>query len=96
MNEQKWRLNKINAQRNGEYQEIYQQICGDPIPTLSDDLEMQVKIEQLAINFYLLGYKKARRESQIQMSQLRYQRKVLRERIKGLEKMLEDKGGNIK
>lgn len=95
-NKLSWRLTKIDASKNEEYQAIYNEICGEPIPTLSDNLEMQVRIEQLAINYYLLGYKKAQREYQPQISQLCFQRKVLNERLRGLEKMLEDKNENSK
>lgn len=89
-NKLSWRLTKIDASKNEEYQAIYNEICGEPIDILTEDLDFQVKIEQLAINNYLLGYKKASKEYQYDNAQLRHRCKVLSERVKGLEAILKE------
>lgn len=91
-----FRLLKIDNRKINDYRDVYEELCGAPIDVLVDDLSMQVKIEQLAIKNYLLGFKRGRAIYSKELAQLRHQRKVYLERIKGLEAMLKEKSNENK
>lgn len=77
-----------DVKKNDEYQKLYFENGGMPIPCLSDSLELQAKMEQLIFFSFASGYKSADRKNKIQISQLKYRNKIQKERIKGLEAML--------
>lgn len=79
-----------NIKHNEKCRLMFQELEKSPIPIIAKDLNLQVEIEQLAINYFVKGYKKAEKQYTQQISSLTYQRKVYLERIKGLEAMLKE------
>lgn len=73
------------------YRERYFELTQEPIPLLTDDLELQIKIEDCVIRAYLRGYEDAKRSLNHKVAQLKYHNKVQRERIIGLEQLLKIK-----
>lgn len=97
MNLSKWHFNNINeigknVKLNGKCREVYAEIDNSPIPILTDNLELQMKIEQLAINSFVRGFKKASRIYGTQIRDLKHQRKVYQQRVKGLEAIIKENG----
>lgn len=87
----KWGKKVIkDKMRESERRAIYKELSGTTIPSLTDELEMQVKIEDLAITWYLLGYKQAEKKMNQKVAYLKYQREVKQERINELEEMLKE------
>ena len=89
----KWRFSNIdeigkNRKLDDKCRELYEEVDNSPIPIITDNLEFQTKIEQLAINFFVRGFKKSSYLYNRKIAALKYQRKVYQERIRGLEAML--------
>ena len=90
-----WKFNHVdsigrNVKADTRCRAMYSELDSTPIPMLTDNLELQVEIEQLVINYFVRGYKKAEKKYQHKISELNHQKKVYLERIKGLEAMLKE------
>ena len=83
---------KNDIRKNELYRERYFELTQEPIPLLTDNLELQIKFEECIIRAYLQGYEKAKRGLNYKISQLKYRNKIQRERIRGLELLTKKKG----
>ena len=82
-----------NVNRSEEYRQIYYDSDETIIPNFVDDLETQARIENFIFYTYVKGIRRGRNELSPTIRTLRHQRKVLLQRVRGLEAMLEDMKG---
>ena len=85
-----------NVNRSAEYRQIYYDSDETTIPIFVDDLKTQARIENFIFYTYVKGLKRGRNELSPTVRTLRHQRKVLLQRVRGLEAMLEEIKGKKK
>ena len=79
-----------NIKRTSEYRQFFYDNSDLIVPKFSDDLDEQSKIEFYIFYTFLKGYEKGNRDYRLQIADLKHQRKVLLERIRGLEALLKE------
>lgn len=79
-----------NVKKNEKCFDMYRDLDNTPIPIFTEDLKLQMKIEQFAVNCFVRGYKKAESKGARKISSLTHQNKINLERIKGLEAMVKE------